>query len=176
MLAGGRGERLGLGVPKALATLDGDALVDRAARTLAVLCDEVAIVAPAPVSALLAPRPCLADAAGFEGPLAGLLAALELAGARECLVLGVDLPFVTAALVAELAARRRASGALVALAAPEDVPQPLVAAFAPGVAPRVRAALERGVRALREGIQELEPLVLRGDEALALPGGEAARS
>jgi molybdopterin-guanine dinucleotide biosynthesis protein A len=174
VLAGGRGVRLGLGYPKALALLAGVPLVDRAVGTLESLCDEIAIVAPSEVASLLAPRACVLDVDGYEGPLAGIVAGLECAPDRESIVLGVDLPFVGAGLLGALRERRRASGARGVLAAPGGVSQPLAACFAPGSAPGLRAALERGVRALREAVQELEPIVLGAAETAALPGGEEA--
>src|SRR2546428_14127229 len=46
-LAGGRGERLGLGVPKACAEVAGRTLLERAVATLAEVCADVVVVAPA---------------------------------------------------------------------------------------------------------------------------------
>ena len=46
VLAGGRGVRLGAGIPKALVELDGIPLLDRAIDTLASCCGQVIVVAP----------------------------------------------------------------------------------------------------------------------------------
>ena len=46
LLAGGRGRRLGLGPPKALASWAGGTLLDHALATLRAACDEVVVSAP----------------------------------------------------------------------------------------------------------------------------------
>lgn len=102
-----------MGRPKALVELDGEPLVSRALRTLldggaapvvvvlGAQADDVRVVLPADVRAVEAPD--WAD--GMGASLRAGLAALEDTAADAAVVHLVDLPGVTAAAVARLAAR-----------------------------------------------------------------------
>ena len=95
VLAGGEGSRIGGGKP--LIKLGGKTLVQRAY-------NRALSWSNAPVVAIRSPEqlgPCqlpwIADAAGIEGPLAGLAAALEWAyrqGAEALLTIPCDMPFL----------------------------------------------------------------------------------
>ena len=180
VLAGGRGERLGLGVPKARAVLDGRSLLDRAIATLAAVCAEVIVAAPAglelgPFGKQAIPVRRIADAAGFEGPLAGLVAGLEGCGETDAAVLGVDFPLVTEAWPRALLERLGAGGAGRAVVVrPGGIPQPLVAAFAAGAAARLRGRLEGGVTSLRGGLESLAITWIDDADLERLPGGIGA--
>ncbi|HEY3504698.1 MAG TPA: nucleotidyltransferase family protein [Actinocatenispora sp.] len=110
VLAAGAGRRYG--TPKALVTLDGSLLVERAARTLAAGgCDPVTVVLGAAADDVLARadlgpvRPVRNPdwATGMGSSLRAGLAALP-AGCDAVLVLLVDTPHVTAGAVARLRA------------------------------------------------------------------------
>src|SRR5262245_62101958 len=47
LVAGGSGSRLGLGVPKAMASVGGVTLLERGVGTLSGLCDQIVVSAPA---------------------------------------------------------------------------------------------------------------------------------
>ncbi len=172
LLAGGRGERLGLGVPKALAVLGGRTLVERALETLRACCERVVVVAPRtielPVPAEL--RRCDADPG--EGPLAGLLTGAGDGEFERALVLGVDFPLVRPAALARLA--ERLGGAHVVLPVPTGVPQPLVAWYAASAVAPLAAAFARGERSIRRALDPLERVLVSADELAALPGGADA--
>jgi molybdopterin-guanine dinucleotide biosynthesis protein A len=176
VLAGGRGERLMLGIPKARAELAGRTLLERAVATLAATCDEVIVVAPRdidPGSPAAARRAY--DVPGHGGPLAGLVAGLEACRGETCAVLGVDFPLVSAALVNALLARLDAAhGADAVVPRPGGVAQPLVAALLVTSAAALRSALEAGTTSLRGGLERLTVTWL--DDAIleALPGGAKA--
>jgi len=113
----------------------------RAAAALAPHSAEVVLVAPASFSATLGLE-WVPDAPGGQGPLAGVVAALERAqrcAAHGCLVLACDLPLVDADLV----------GALVDAWSEEDVVaperagrlQPLCGLWSVAALPTARAAL-----------------------------------
>jgi molybdopterin-guanine dinucleotide biosynthesis protein A len=178
LLAGGRGERLGLGLPKAHAALAGITLYERALTALTSVCARVWVAAPAGMT-----LPAVGDAGvtrvndppDAAGPLAGIAAvaacdafasAASGAGARfvRIVTLAVDLPLVTGgtlhALLAaydELASTVSASalipatgGHLQPLAAVWSPAafHALVAAFASGERAVVRAAVRLGARTL----------------------------
>ena len=88
--------------------------------------------------------PLVTDRIDGAGPLAGLEAALVAAADRPVLLLGVDLPFVTAARSRSCWARLDGADAVVP--APEQMPQPLCAAYAPSCLPAVQARLAAGER------------------------------
>lgn len=145
LLTGGASSRLG--VPKAELRRDGERLADRGARLLASVCSPALEVGPG-VSALTAVRE---DPPG-SGPLAALVAgadALAASGVHQpVLLLGVDLPFVDAALLAWLAARP-GSGTVVPRVA--GSPQSLCARYGPddlAVAARLRGEGAAAMRAL----------------------------
>ena len=77
LLAGGRGRRLGAGVPKALVTVAGRTLLDRALATLESVCDQVVVCAPARLELPVSSERMVHDAPGGEGPLAGAVAGLK---------------------------------------------------------------------------------------------------
>lgn len=163
VVAGGRSLRMGR--DKALLPWAGATLLDDAVARLRLACPDVRILC-GPV-----PRyedrgvPLVTDLVDGAGPLAGLEAALLAAGGRPVLLLGVDLPFVTAATLSFLLGRLEGTDAVVP--APEQMPQPLCAAYAPSCLPPVRARLRAGerrmtsfwpeVRVLRLGSPDFRP-------------------
>jgi molybdopterin-guanine dinucleotide biosynthesis protein A len=167
LLAGGRGSRLGLAVPKALAPFAGGTLLARALATLRATCDDVVVCAPA---ALVLPVPAAlraADPAGAEGPLAGLVAGLTSRPFAAALALGVDLPLLTPGLLRALGARL--AGHAAVLPAPGGRAQPLAAWYAPAAVAPLAAALARGERALVPAVTSL-PHERLDDEVLAALG------
>jgi molybdenum cofactor guanylyltransferase len=117
LLAGGASRRFGS--PKALATLGGTTLAERAWHALD-WCDE-RIAVGKHADALPLPFPIVDDGSAVRAPLAGLVAGLRAASNELCVVLPVDCPSVTAGLLRRLAAA----------AAPAAVPQtgPLPGAY-----------------------------------------------
>ncbi|MEC3862715.1 molybdenum cofactor guanylyltransferase MobA [Mesobacterium sp. TK19101] len=150
ILAGGQGSRMG-GADKALLNLGGVPLLRHVLDRLAPQVGQVALNAngdPARFQAF--GLPVLPDSvAGFPGPLAGVLAAMDWAaglGAAQVVTVAADTPFFPRDLVARLA---QAAGAGVALAAVE--------------------VADRGV--LRHPTFGLWPVTLRDDLREALEGG-----
>ncbi|MGD0720262.1 MAG: molybdenum cofactor guanylyltransferase MobA [Roseiarcus sp.] len=123
ILAGGLARRMG-GGDKGLRMLGGRSLLARVAARLAPQCAGLVLNAngdPARFSAL--GLPVVADpVAGLPGPLAGVLAALDWAAAREPATAWVasvpgDCPFIPRDFVARLHAAREAARAPLAVAA-----------------------------------------------------------
>jgi molybdopterin-guanine dinucleotide biosynthesis protein A len=172
LLAGGRGTRLGLEVPKALARLGGLTLLERGLATLRASCDAVVVAAPAWLALPLDPLARVDDVSGAGGPLAGLVAGLGARSFERALALGVDFPLVSPGLLEALRDRLGAHAAV--LPAPGGVLQPLVAAYAPGAVAALAAALRAGERSPTRALRGLGVLAL-DDAALAtLPGGPAS--
>ncbi len=166
LLAGGRGARLGLGSPKALAPFGETTLLDHALVTLRGACDEVVVSAPAEL-ALPVPRATRADdPPDAAGPLAGLVAALRARPWSRALALGVDLPLVSARLLRALGALLEGHTAVVPV--PRARTQPLAAWYAPAALEPLAAALGRGERALVPAVLALDPRLVADDELAAL--------
>jgi molybdopterin-guanine dinucleotide biosynthesis protein A len=133
----------------------------------------VLVVAPASMQLPDVGARRVVDVAGYEGPLAGLVAGLEAAGDVTSFVLGVDFPCVTPVLVRELARVLAATPYVDAIVPrPGGIEQPLVAAYAPAAAATLRAALESGVTSLRGGLDALRVSTI--DDVETLPGGADA--
>jgi molybdopterin-guanine dinucleotide biosynthesis protein A len=95
-------------------------------------------------------------------PLVGIVTALEQADGRAVLACACDLPFLTPALVAHVAA----------IAAPLVVPRtsdrlhPLLGRYTPGLLPELREALARDAP-LHETLLVLDPAILGEQELRA---------
>jgi molybdopterin-guanine dinucleotide biosynthesis protein A len=94
-------------------------------------------------------------------PLAGVVAALERAAPRPVVVLACDMPFVTAELIARLAALDAVAAAVPGEAFP--------ARYEPAALPVLRAGLEREAP-LRAVLAELRPLEVDAGDPRALLG------
>ncbi len=112
----------------------------------------------------LADAPAIPDPPGeTRGPLAGLVAALEVAEGRPVVLVAVDQPWVRPATLQALIDEQEGTAAVV----PRDggVRQTTCAAYPPGLLGAARSALEDGVsiqRLLdREGCREIDPALWR---------------
>jgi molybdopterin-guanine dinucleotide biosynthesis protein A len=143
LLTGGQSRRIG--APKALLRFHGERLVDRAARLLQATAEPVIEVGLGYTEL----RHVREEPAG-EGPLAALAAggaALTAAGHDgPYLVLAVDMPHVSEALLAWLATRP-GCGAVVPRV--QHVPQTLCARYGPDSAAAAERLLDAGKRSLR---------------------------
>jgi molybdopterin-guanine dinucleotide biosynthesis protein A len=169
VLAGGAGRRLGAGLPKALVTLSGRTLLERAVATLYETCDDVVVAAPAQLALPACPAPRAADPEGAAGPLSGLIGGWRAAPGWRAIVLGADFPLARAGALRALAARLAGEEAVIP--APGGRPQPLVAVYAPRALAALEASFAAGVRAVTVATAGLE--AVRPDDAAlaALEGG-----
>jgi molybdopterin-guanine dinucleotide biosynthesis protein A len=95
VLAGGEGSRIGGGKP--LIELGGKTLIERAYDRARSWSSSAIVAIRTPEQLGSCQLPWIADAAGIEGPLAGLAAALEWAdrqGAGTLLAIPCDMPFL----------------------------------------------------------------------------------
>ncbi len=171
LLAGGRGTRMTGDEPKALALCAGRTLLERSHATLAALCDEVVVVAPASMALPVADSMRVADL-GVAGPLAALIQGLGSRACDEALVLAVDLPLVLPAMLASLRSLR--GTALAVVPRPGGVPQPLAAWYDSHALAALASSLASGERSVIRAVATLSPVWVDDDELASLPGGLAA--
>lgn len=103
VLAGGHGSRIGGGKP--LINLGHRTLIERAFDRACAWSSSSVVAVRSPDQMGSVQLPCIVDAAGIEGPLAGLAAALEWArrlGAEALLTIPCDMPFLPDNLVGRL--------------------------------------------------------------------------
>lgn len=147
-----------MGTDKAELVLEGERLVDRAARRLAAVADPV-LVAPGRSGRITTSCPQVDDVAAGGGPLAGIAAALAASPHPLVAVVAVDLVDLDHRLLAWLAARwpdgdRDGLAAIV----PCDEggrAQPLHAVYAASAADALASALAAGTLAVRAALASL---------------------
>ena len=158
VLAGGRSSRMGR--DKALLELGGLTLVVRAARILLLcLTDPVKVVGP---SQLLAPLvgelacSVISDDYPGAGPLGGIASALIHSERRWNLIVACDMPYLTQDWLKYLVNRALVCSADVVLPESdytgESRAEPLCAVYHQRASAPIRAALDRGVRKIMDGL------------------------
>jgi molybdenum cofactor guanylyltransferase len=152
VLAGGRSTRMGR--DKALLDLGGVPLVMRMVQVAAKIVMPVSIVAPADRYAGLG-VPLVADRWPGAGPLGGMATALASSDSDWNLILGCDLPYLTPEWIAWLIARAAETPAHAAVPESKHGLEPLAAVYHRSCAAALVSAVERGVRRVTEGLNEL---------------------
>ena len=142
VVAGGHSRRMGR--DKALLPWNGGTLLDHAITRLGAVCREVRVLSGHELRYAERGRPVHVDAVADGGPLAGLGTALSVAAPRAALLLGVDMPFVTEALLAHV--RDALAGWDAAVPVFAAGAEPLCAAYAAACSAAVQAALASGER------------------------------
>jgi molybdenum cofactor guanylyltransferase len=141
ILAGGKSTRMG--ADKAFVMFNGCTLLARALEVARFVTPEVRIVGEASKFASFAP--VVEDVFGDRGPLGGIHAALRTSHTELNLILAVDLPFVSPALLQYLIKRARESGsATVTVVQAGGGRQPLCALYRRGFADAAEQALRAG--------------------------------
>jgi molybdopterin-guanine dinucleotide biosynthesis protein A len=148
ILAGGKSTRMG--TDKAFVTLDGRTLLARALETARSVTADVRIVGDAAKFEAFAP--VVEDVFRGCGPLGGIHAALKASSSELNLMLAVDLPFVSFALLQYLIAQaRNAPEATVTIAQVDRRWQPLCAIYR-------REFSDLAEKALRAGHYKIDAL------------------
>jgi molybdopterin-guanine dinucleotide biosynthesis protein A len=155
VLAGGEGRRMG--TAKAALRLGERPLIYYPLAALAAAGLDHVVVAKERSQLPAISCPVLREPPTPSHPLCGVLAALR-AAARPVLVVGCDMPFLTAPLLAWLAGL---DGAVVAEVAGEL--QPLPARYEPQQTGELEDALRDG-RAMRDALASLRPRIVRESE------------
>ena len=170
VLAGGAGRRIG--GAKAIVELRGTPLVEYPLRALQAVLAEVVVVAKRGTALPPLPGvPIWIEPAEPRHPLAGIVHALEGAGAavggREILVSAGDLPFVGPDLVERLA-HADAQGAPAVVPRADGRLPPLLARDAPAAyAPLAAALREAPLPSVTDAVLALRPRLLELDDAQA---------
>ena len=146
LLVGGASERFGS--PKALAGFGGETLAERAWRTLG---EAFATRLAVGKGDLELPFDLVIEPAEPRAPLVGVIAGLRAAVTEQAVILPVDCPLVTAALLRELGERRAVvqTGPLPGAYSREDLPE-----------------LERRLAAGDYSLRGVNPRVLAADPRL----------
>ena len=141
ILAGGQARRLG-GIDKSALLVRGMSILDRQLGVLRSLTPHILIVASDEHRYREAGVPVVRDCIRGAGSLGGLYTALVEAPTDQLVVMGCDMPFLTAPFLARLAAL----GAGADAAMPRDARglHPLCAAWGRRAAPHLRARIDEG--------------------------------
>ena len=158
ILAGGNSTRMG--TDKAFVMFEGRTLLARALEVCRTITSDVRVVGDRKKFAPFAP--VVEDVFPGCGPLAGIHAGLRDSETDWNVVLAVDLPFVSPALLLFLVAQARESRAMVTVPRAGEGWQPLCAIYR-------RAFADAAETALRAGRYKIDALF---DESLILPVGE----
>ena len=143
MIAGGAASRYG-GVPKGLLEVAGRRILDRVVEGLErATGGPPVLIANAPEAAGWRPGLVIApDVLPGYGSLGGILTAVETVGSALCVAW--DMPFVSADLLAALAALLSGADAALPESDSRRGLEPLCAAYGPACGPAIRAAIARG--------------------------------
>jgi molybdopterin-guanine dinucleotide biosynthesis protein A len=169
VLAGGAGRRIGGG--KAGVQLGGRPLIHYPLAAMRQVVRDVTIVAKPdtrlPSPDVLGDVRVLYEPPAPRHPLVGIVHALQTARGRAVLVCAADMPFVTAAALAELA-WSDPCGAPAVIATGVGGAQPLLGCYRPEAAPLLAAAAREATAPLRRAVAAIGPrlVALSGDEDL----------
>jgi molybdenum cofactor guanylyltransferase len=152
ILAGGKSRRMGR--DKLFLEVGGVPLLHRVHDVLARRCAEVIVVGgPARLEGI---RQVQDERPGGQGPLAGIEAGLAAAEYQLVFVTAADLPFLPAELVGFALERLEERSAFAVVPRQGATVHPLCAAYDRRVLPRVRSALDGGVRSVRQFLDSLD--------------------
>ena len=155
VLAGGHSRRLG-GADKSSLPVGGQPILERILRALHPVITRIFAVGDHHGAAARAGLTVLDDLIPDGGPLGAIYTAIVGSPCDRTLVLACDMPFVTGAFVAHLAA---IGGADLVIPRDRKGLQPLCAIYSRSCADGIRARLDRGERhaaALPEGVRVVE--------------------
>jgi len=169
ILAGGRARRFG-GLDKSRLVIDGHTIIVRQLGVLQRVAAETFIVGNDIGRFSDLQVPVHPDRVQDAGAIGGLWTALEIAAHENVLVVACDQPFLDEGLLRALVAKAsRHDGAWVRTAAGVE---PLLACYRRSAAPRVRAAIESGIRRARD-LASLLDMAELGEADLASYGSAA---
>jgi len=152
VLAGGASSRMGSA--KALLEIGGVPLLLRTVRLVESVAEPVTVIGNAGAYESLGLRAIDDDLPG-AGPLGAIATALHASSAQWNLVVACDLPHLTREWLEYLAGRAVASPADAVLPMNTRGAEPLCAAYHKRGETAIRAAIERGVRKVTDGLKEL---------------------
>lgn len=160
VLAGGRSTRMGR--DKALLAYQGSSLLKRALQTALLISRDVFIVGEAKNYSQFGP--VVEDVYSDCGPLGGIHAALQSSGSDCNLILAVDMPFVSSALLRFLAERAASGEADVTVPEVENRLQPLCAIYRKSFWPIADKALKNAAYKITSLFGSVETKIVRETE------------
>jgi molybdopterin-guanine dinucleotide biosynthesis protein A len=167
VLAGGQGRRIG--GDKATTSLGGRPLLSYALQSLLQATREVAVVAkPSTMLPPLGAVPLWEEPEEPSHPLVGIVEALRRADGRPVLVCAGDMPFVPAALLAELAVAASGSAPAAVACTLGGALQPLLGRYDPEALAALSEAASEAVAPAREVVAALRPLRVPVEDPHAL--------
>ena len=157
VMAGGGSTRFGR--DKALLEVGGKPMLARMCELLQAVIGDVTVIAPPDRYASLGFR-CVADRWPGEGPLGGIITALEHTRERNetpewNFIVSCDMPFLTQDWLAYLAGRAMKSSSKVVLPQSSKGAEPLCACYRTDAGPALRAAFDRGVRKITDALRQV---------------------
>ncbi len=166
ILAGGMNERYG-GVPKALETVAGVRIADRASKAMRAAAASAVLIANDPDTFSTLGLPMRPDIRPGFGVLGGILTAINWAEEERCrgeLVAACDMPFLSAGLLMRLARGARPEEAVVPASDSRRGMEPLCAFYGVDCREAITAALERGDRRIISFFDDISLRVLAREE------------
>src|SRR5579864_2526916 len=152
ILAGGESSRMGR--DKALLELSGEALIVRTARLVESASERCTVVGDS-VRLEGFELDVIEDEFPGAGPLGGIATALRASEVEWNLIVACDLPYLTRAWLEFLIGRAVRSDADAVLPMNERGAEPLCAMYHKRAESAIRAALDRGVRKVTDGLAEV---------------------
>jgi molybdopterin-guanine dinucleotide biosynthesis protein A len=157
VMAGGASTRFGF--DKARAELNGEAMLERMCKLVRDVTGSVSVVAPLGRYTEFSER-IVEDRWPGEGPLGGIITALRDAHAQDhhhtwCLIVGCDMPFLTAEWLKYLKERAFASSAAVVTPQSANGLEPLCSCWYTGAAGKLQYAFEDGMRKVTEAMKRV---------------------
>jgi len=143
VLAGGSSRRFG-GLDKTRLPIGGRTLLTRASDAVARVCGACLVVGGRATATV----PRVPDRSPGDGPLGGIVSALEVLTTSHALVVAADLPFLTVELLRTL--QRAGRDVDVCWVVAEDGRRPLCLTVARRVTPAAQALWARGARRVRD--------------------------
>ena len=165
ILAGGLARRMG-GADKSSLPVGGERIVDRQLSTLRAITDSILLVGAPPGRFEHLDIRAVPDALPASGAICGIYSAVVASPHPWTLVVACDMPFLSAALLGELAARR---SPLIDVVIPRtrDGLQPLCALYSARCAAPLRTRVERGLLKASEIVDDVRVEELGPDEIAA---------
>ncbi len=141
-----------MGRDKALLTDDGVSLVERVAAVVRAASGSCTLVAPAGRYEVLG-IPVLADRWPGEGPLGGILTALEAGDAERNLVVAVDMPNLAEEFLTQLLEEAEQGSETIVPVHDDGEMEPLCCVYHASAAKRLRAFFDAGGRRVKDALQ-----------------------
>ncbi|MDX8406231.1 MAG: molybdenum cofactor guanylyltransferase [Mariprofundus sp.] len=154
ILTGGESRRMGS--DKAAVLLHGKPLLQHVLEQLEPLFADIVISVREHRDGFTCPQ--IIDVSEGRGPMVGIQAALEQVQTPWIFVIGCDMPFVSAPLIAHLASKRSSHDAVVCYA--DDRPQPLFGFYATSCLPLMRTRIAQGKRSMIRLLETLDSYML----------------